>query len=80
LEHVSQDDLPSVLDHPSGQDKHVCLPSSKVPGLHARVELHTPSALQSDAIQPLAIATEEDPPAAIVPASGLEQFGRPSFS
>ena len=46
----------------------------------ARVLLQTPSALQLNASQPLAIATEEDPPAAILPASGLMQLGWPSVS
>ena len=61
----SHDVLPAVLDHPAGQATHECFPLSNVPGSQARVELQTPSSSQSTAVHPWAMATEEDPPAAM---------------
>ena len=75
LAHTSHSVLPSVLDQPAGQDTHVRVPSYVPEGTPAL--LQTPSALQLNASQPLAIATEEDPPAAILPASGLMQLVGP---
>ena len=79
LLHTSHDVFPSVLDHPAGQATHVCFPLSNVPGAQARVELQTPSTSQSTAVHPWAMATEEDPPAAMEPALGLLQVVFPSF-
>jgi hypothetical protein len=80
LLHMSHDVLPSVLDQPAGQDAHTRVPlMSNVPGAQARVELQTPSMPQSTAIHPGAMATEEDPPAAMEPALGLLQLVFPSF-
>ena len=81
LAHTSHKTLPSVLDQPAGQAAHTCVPLlSNVPGLHARVVLQMPSSLQLIAVQPLEMATQEDPPAAINPGSGLLQLVFPSFS
>ena len=80
LAHVSHTVLPSVLDQPAGQDTHARVPLSNVPGAQARVPLQTLSLLQSIAVRPCTMATEEDPPAAMKPASGLLQFGWPSYS
>ena len=80
LLHTSHDVLPSVLDHPAGQDAHLRVPlMSNVPGAQARVVLQTPSLSQSTAVHPCAIATEEDAPAAMEPALGLLQLVFPSF-
>ena len=48
-------------------------------GAQARVALQTPSLSQLAAVHPCAIATEEDPPAAMEPALGLLQLVLPSF-
>jgi hypothetical protein len=71
--------LPSALDHPAGQVTQARFPFSNFPAGHALDVLHTPSLLQPSAVQPLAMATDEDPPTAMEPASGLLQLVFPWF-
>ena len=80
LSHTSQELFPSVLDHPAGQETHVCEPLSNLPGTHGCAALHTPFSLQLDAVHPSAMGTEADRPAAIVPGLGFVQLGWPSSS
>ena len=77
---TSQWVFPSVLDQPFGQETQMWFPFSKVPAVQGFVVVHTSSELQLAAVQPLAMAIEEEPPAAMKPATGLLQLSSPSFS